>query len=160
MTPDIQSATRAFRDAIIGGVPLLIDKPETAFLSFMCMAAAIDALAAYRYAGDDVGQRYRDFVQGYFPPTYAPHAGNLYLFRCRVLHNFSPAYFSLAHAQAALHLTQSSIGDYFLSDDSLYSDLKGAAEQYFSELSGSVALQSIMQSRLLHPLKGGGIYYV
>ena len=51
------------------------------------------------------------FIRDYFPPAYLPHADNLYLFRCRMLHNFSPAYFSLAHASPANHLKTSPIGD-------------------------------------------------
>jgi hypothetical protein len=48
MTPQIQAALRGFNDIILGGVPILLRQNETAFLSFMCSAAAIDALAGYR----------------------------------------------------------------------------------------------------------------
>src|SRR5947209_18590209 len=98
MTQDIQAAIKAFRDIILGRVPLLLTRNETAFLSFMCSLAGIDALSGYRYATDDVGDRFRRFIGDYFPATYSPHAAKLYLLRCRMLHNFSPAYFTLIHA--------------------------------------------------------------
>ena len=98
MTPEIVSAIRAFKKHILTGVPFLLKQNETAFLSFMCCVSAIDALGGYRYEPDDKRfkkpcetTRYEEFIKEYFPPTYAAHAKNLYTFRCRLLHNFSPA---------------------------------------------------------------------
>ena len=103
MTLQIQAAIRGFNDIILGGVPLLLTQNETAFLSFMCSLAAVDALSSYRYTTDKVGDRFKDFIREYFPPSYAPHAEKLYLLRCRILHNFSPAYFTLTHANPSAH---------------------------------------------------------
>jgi hypothetical protein len=75
MTPHIPAAIRGF-EIILGGVPFLLRKNETAFLSFMCSVAAIDALAGYRYRTDKVGERFQDFIKEYFPASYEPHAGN------------------------------------------------------------------------------------
>ncbi|MGH7146750.1 MAG: hypothetical protein ACREIJ_02470, partial [Nitrospiraceae bacterium] len=79
MTTAIESAIRGFNEIILGGVPFLLRQNETAFLSFMCSVAAIDALAGYRYKTDKVGERFQDFIRDYFPPVYASHGENLYL---------------------------------------------------------------------------------
>jgi hypothetical protein len=159
MTPAIQAAIRGFNDIILGAVPLLLKQNETAFLSFMCSVAAIDALAGYRYTTDKVGDRFRDFIREYFPASYAPHADNLYLFRCRILHNFSPAYFTLNHGNPLEHLQKSVIGDTALNDAVFFSDLKNAAKKFFDEVQADSLRQDAMNARLLNIDKGGAIYY-
>jgi hypothetical protein len=158
MRAPIQSAEKWFRQIYLDGVPILLRANETAFLSFLCVVAATDALAGYRYATNNVGDRFSDFISAYFPGKYAPHAANLYLFRCRMLHNFSPAHFTLVHASPRLHLTQGSIGDTILSDESFFVDMKIAAEHYFADLSADSALQLTMQDRLRDLNRGGAIY--
>ena len=159
MTPQIQAAKRGFTDIILGGVPLLLRQNETAFLSFMCCAAAVDALAGYRYETDSVGERFENFIAEYFPAQYKPHAANLYKFRCRLLHNFSPAHFTLRHDSPAAHLQQSQVGDTILSDDIFFADLKQAAAKFFAELDNDVTRQDVMNARLSNLEKGGAIYY-
>jgi len=63
MTPEIRSAIQGFNEIILGGIPFLLRQNETAFLSFMCSVAAIDALAAYRYTTDKVGERFVAFIK-------------------------------------------------------------------------------------------------
>jgi len=159
MTPQIQAALRGFNDIILGGIPILLRQNETAFLSFMCSVAAIDALAGYRYVTDKVGERFEAFIKDYFPASYASHAENLYKLRCRLLHNFSPAYFTLVHASPAAHLKQSPIGDAILSDDVFFADLRTAALKFFDEVQKDVHRQDAMNARLLNLDKGGAIYY-
>jgi hypothetical protein len=159
MTPQIQAAIRGFNDIILGGVPLLLKQNETAFLSFMCSVAAIDALSGYRYATENVGDRFKDFIKEYFPAPYAPHAEKLYLFRCRILHNFSPAYFTLTHANPSAHLQKSSIGDTVLSDADFFADVAKAASKFFGEVQTDASRQDAMNARLLNIDKGGAIYY-
>jgi len=158
MTPQIQAALRGFNDIILGGVPILLRQNETAFLSFMCSVAAIDALAGYRY-DDKVKNRFEAFIKDYFPASYTSHAENLYKLRCRLLHNFSPAYFTLVHASPATHLKQSRIGDTILSDDMFFADLKAAALRFFDEVQKDVNRRDTMNARLLNLEKGGAIYY-
>ena len=159
LTPEIQAAIRGFRDIFLTGVPLLLRQNETAFLSFMCSLAAVDALSAYRYTTDKVDHRFKDFIKEYFPSCYAPHADGLYLLRCRILHNFSPAHFTLKHATPSMHLQKSSLGDTVLSDDVFFSDLAKAAERLFSEVQVDVARQEAMDARLRNVAKGGAIFY-
>lgn len=107
----------------------------------MCSIAAIDTLAGYRYTTDKVGERFQDFIKEYFPTAYVSHAESLYLSRCRLLHNFSPAYFTLVHANSAAHLTKSTIGDTVLSDDVFFTDLKAAAKKFFNEVHTILAVR-------------------
>jgi hypothetical protein len=158
MTPRIESAIESFGRIILSGVPHLLKQNETAFLSFMCSVAAIDALAAYRFRTNNVGDRFRDFITRYFPAAYGAHAVNLYLLRCRLLHNFSPAYFTLVHAQPTAHLGGSQIGDTVLSDDVFFSDLKAAAQKFFDEVRADPTRQADMEARLADIGKGGAIY--
>jgi hypothetical protein len=157
MTSKIEETIKWFRQIYLVGIPFLLNQNDTAFLSFVCVVAAIDALAGYRYDHPKVGDRFRNFVTSYFPPAYASHAANLYLFRCRLLHNFSPAYFSLVHASPGLHLKPSSIGDTILSDDIFFSDMSAAAQRYFAELHSSPELQGRMLDRLQNIQEGGAI---
>jgi hypothetical protein len=159
MTPHIQAAIRGFNDIIIGGVPFLLRQNETAFLSFICSVSAIDALSGYRYDTDNVGERFQDFIKEYFAALYAPHAENLYLFRCRILHNFSPAYFALTHANPSAHLQKDPSGDTILSDDAFFADLENAAVKFFGEVQSDADRQDVMNARLLNINKGGAIYY-
>ena len=159
MTAQIESAIKGFNEIILRGVPILLEQNETAFLSFMCSVAAIDALAAYRYPTDNVGARFQNFITGYFPAAYASHAQKLYLFRCRLLHNFSPAYFTLTHGNPTAHLATSAIGDTVLSDDIFFADLKNAAKRFFDEVRGDISRQNVMNARLSNLESGGPIYY-
>ena len=157
-THRVQAAVRAFNDVILGGIPILLRQNETAFLSFVCSLSALDALSAYRYGTNAVGTRFEDFIATYFPAPYSPHRHNLYRLRCRVLHNFSPAHFTLVHAMPAQHLQRSSIGDTILSDESLYSDLAAAALRFFGEVAVDAERQRVMDDRLGNVAAGGAIY--
>jgi hypothetical protein len=159
MTNEIQSAIRGFREIMLGGIPILLQRNETAFLAFMCSVAAMDALAAWRYQDDKVGVRFVDFIKAYLPTAYSAHAENLYKLRCRLLHNFSPAYFTLAHANRAQHLQPSKIGDTILSDDAFFEDLRAAAETFFAEVGRDVTRQGDMHARLVNVNQGGAIFY-
>jgi hypothetical protein len=156
--PRVQAAIRAFNEVILGGIPLLLRQNETAFLSFMCGLAALDALSAYRYETNVVRQRFEDFVANYFPAAYQPHLHNLYLLRCRVLHNFSPAYFTLAHAMPGRHLQRSDIGDTLLSDESFFAHLSAAAQRFFGEVAVDPERERVMDQRLGNIDAGGAIY--
>jgi len=158
MDPSIECALVWFKRIYLDGIPVLLQQNETAFLSFLCAVAAIDALAGYRYNAGREGERFQRFVTDYFPPEYWPHAERLYLFRCRMLHNFSPAYFSLAHARPHMHLQRSAIGDVVLSDESFFAGLRSAAERYFGELVSNAQLQADMLARLKNVERGGAIY--
>jgi hypothetical protein len=158
MHADIDQAVAAFREVFFKGLPVMLAQNETAFLSFMCITAATDALSAYRYDTDNVKERFTKFIGEYYDHAYKPHAANFYNFRCRVLHNFSPAYFTLSHGSRGQHLKPSPIGDYVLEDVVLFKDMKDAAEKYFADLVASADLQAKMLARVADIHKGGRIY--
>jgi hypothetical protein len=159
MTAQIKETIAGFKTIILGGIPMLLRQNETAFLSFMCSVAAIDALAGYRYSSGKDGDRFEAFIQEYFPARYSSHAANLYKLRCRLLHNFSPAYFTLSHACSTAHLQASNIGDTILSDDAFFSDLRKAAQKFFKEVQRDADRQKAMSARLANLERGGAIYY-
>jgi hypothetical protein len=150
MTPQVQAAIRGFNDIILGGVPLLLRQNETAFLPFMCSVAAIDALSGYPYTTDKVGDRFKSFIKEYFPAYCGPHVDNLYLYRCRIPHNFSSAYFTLTHLNQSVHLQTSPIGDTVLSDAEFFADVASAARKFFSEVQTDATRQDAMNARLLN----------
>jgi len=158
MDTQIETSIQWFRQIYLEGVPFLLRQNETAFLSFVCSVTAIDALAAYRYTNENVGERFSNFVTEYFPSEYKPHAANLYKFRCRLLHNFSPAHFSLVHAMPEKHLLLSPINDTVLDDGSFFDHLRFAADRYFEELLRSPSLQHDVLARLNNHKNGGTIY--
>jgi hypothetical protein len=157
ITREIEEAIKAFNDIILGGVPFLLRQNETALLSFMCNVAAIDALAGYRYPPGHDANRFARFVRAYFPATYAQHADNLYLLRCRLLHNFCPAFFTVTHGNPGLHLSPSAIGDFFLNDELFFQDLKNAALRFFGEVRNDPSRQDAMNVRLFNLDRGGAI---
>ncbi len=157
MDPQIESAVTWFRRIYFDGIPTLLQSNQTAFLSFLCVVAATDAVAGYRYPTKSE-DRFTQFVTDYFPAAYKPHAHNLYIFRCRMLHNFSPAHFTLVHAQPALHLQPSAIGDLILDDGLFFSHMQEAAEKYFLELATSPTLQGEIIVRLNNLAQGGAIW--
>jgi hypothetical protein len=158
MDQKIESARDWFHRIYAEGIPRLLEAKETAFLSFLCVVAATDAIAGYRYASGGVGDRFKRFITNYFPPEYGPHAESLWDFRCRMLHNFSPAYFSLVHASPQLHLQPSSIGDAYLDDRSFFAHMLSAAAMYFAELASDASLQTDMLQRLDDVDRGGAIW--
>lgn len=159
MDEKIESARNWFRRIYLDGIPFLLQQNDTAFLSFLCVVAATDALSGYRYRGEG-RDRLPNFVNGYFPAEYHAHAENLYLFRCRMLHNFSPAHFTVAHSSPARHLRPSEIGDVVLDDGTFFRDMRGAAEKYFGELEQDSNLQNAMLDRLQNMERGGSIFVV
>lgn len=156
MDQKISEAVKWFREINLKGIPFMLRQNETAFLSFTCVVAAIDALSGYRFRGEG-GDRLSRFVREYFPDRYKLHADNLYLFRCRMLHNFSPAYFSVVHASPSEHLQPSRIDDTILDDGTFFDDMREAAERFFTELETSARLQADMLARLQDTTRGGSI---
>jgi len=158
MNMEVLSAETCFRRIYLDGIPVLLERNETSFLAFVCMLAATDALSGYRYLEIGGGGRFCSFVRDYYPSQYHPHADRLYRFRCRMLHNLSPAHFTLVHQSPELHLQVSQIGDLHLDDSSLFCDFAGAAELFFSQLRADATMQAAMASRLADLDRGGAIW--
>ena len=159
MDSRIDSVTSWFDRIYLGGIPQMI-RDETAFLSFLCMMTAIDALAGYwdpdRSGPGSVGARFRDFVKQYFPDRYHALAGDLWDFRNGMAHGFSPRKFALTHHNGMLHFQSTQDGARILNAEDLFADLLGAARKFFSELADSPELQQRFIRRL-ESSTGGGI---
>lgn len=147
---------RAFSRIYLGGIPSLITD-ESFFLSFVCVLAGTEALAHYRYpevAGN--GDRFRSFVEGYFPAMYHPHASDLWNFRNALVHAFSTGKFALTQHRSDLHL-QTDSGDFiYLNAEDFYAALLVAAQQYFKEVRSQPQLQGKLVTAL-EKEKGGAI---
>lgn len=119
-----------FSTIYLGGIPPIITD-DSAFLSFLCVLAATEALAGYRHPDEnDSATRFNQFVLTYFPPEYKAYAdGTLWTFRCRMLHAFSPVGFSLAHHRSDLHLAIGSNRQPVLNAEDFYGATTGLSSQ-------------------------------
>jgi hypothetical protein len=135
-------------------------RDETAFLSFLCMMTAIDALAGYwdpdRSGVGSIGARFRDFVKAYFPAVYHGHASDLWDFRNGMAHGFTPRKFALTHHNGSVHFQISQGGAKILNAEDVFTDLLRAVRKYFFELATSPELQARFVKRL-ESSSGGGI---
>lgn len=153
----IDSISSWFNRIYLGGIPQLI-RDETAFLSFVCMLAGIEALAGYHNpnaSGPGAnGERFRSFVGAYFPEAYHLHASNLWEFRNGMIHGFSPRRFALTHHSSGLHLRQAPDGAFILNAENFYAAFLHAAQMYFAEMSSSPQLQANFSRRIESPAGG------
>lgn len=157
MDQQITNVVAWFGRIYLGGVPQLI-RDETAFLSFVCMLAGIEALGGYRdpdAPGPTAnGQRFQAIVNDYFPIPYRPHASNLWDFRNGMVHGFSPRQFALTHHNSNIHFRPTADGAIILNAEDFYAAFLSASTAYFADLSASPDLQAKF-SRRLASQKGG-----
>ncbi len=157
MDAQIEKALEAFRRALLDPLPGILREESATFIVCMNIVAAVDALSGWRYGSD--GDRFGRFVRAYFPANYAEHAPRLYRFRCRALHNFSPAHFTLVHRDPDRHLQLTPLGngDRYLCATTLLSDFRGAAQKFIAEVEESEKRQAVMLARLKNVREGGGV---
>ena len=151
MTTRILEVRAWFERIYLGGIPQLI-RDETAFLSFICMLAGIEALGGYRDP-DSSGpganaSRFRMFVVTYFAEPYRPLAARLWDFRNGMIHGFSPRQFALTHHNSHAHFTATPDAAIVLNAEDFYSAFLAASETYFAELMASDDLQARFLRRL------------
>src|SRR5438034_478058 len=94
-----------FSRIYLGGIPSTITN-DSAYLSFVSMVTATDALAGYRY-GDSHRtnkDRFVAFVRSYFPESYTSLAEDVWKLRNGLVHAFSTGPFALMHHESDLHL--------------------------------------------------------
>ncbi len=160
MHTKIELAIQALQKAVLDPLAGVLEHENATFLVCMNIVAVTDALSGWRY-----GPKLRDkdrfvrFVRDYFPARYSEHAARLYVFRCRALHNFSPAHLSLMHRAPEQHLELSPLGngDRYLCASTFFSDFRGAAEKFLAELRASAKRQNVMLDRLEDLERGGGV---
>lgn len=152
--PRIGNTIDLFQRIYLRGIPPIITD-ESAFLSFICVITAVEALSGYRFGGRGVAERFKKFIQMYFPNEYHPLTSDLWQFRTKMVHAFSPGPFTLMHHNGEMHLDDNN-GSVILNAEDFFNDLKLASETYFNELRGNVNLQNIMLHRLAQ-YHGGAI---
>jgi hypothetical protein len=144
MNVKIGNVINWFGRVYLGGIPQLI-RDETAFLSFVCMLAGIEALGGYwnpDASGSGAnGERFRGFVATYFPEAYRPLADALWDFRNGMIHGFSPRRFALTHHSSSLHFEKTRDGGTILNAEDFYAAFLHAAQGYFAEVVQSPQLQ-------------------
>ena len=155
MTPDpadarVENAISLFSTIYLGGIPSIITN-DAAFLAFINILAATEALAGFRYADTipKAGERFETFIESYFPDVYKPHGKRLWRFRCRMLHSFSPAGFVLTHHHSENHFrTADGTGNPVLNAEDFYGALLTAAQKYFADVRADSELKAVLIARL------------
>lgn len=153
----IEDALGAFSRIYLGGIPPIITN-DSAFLSFICTLTATEALAGYRYGDDRPGERFKKFVQGYFPGPYKEYADDLWKFRNSIVHAFTTGRFALTHHHGEVHFRATHEGAIILNAEDFYAALLSAAQRYFAEVRDQAQLQKALIDRL--ESTGGGVIAV
>jgi hypothetical protein len=145
----IEGTLAHFHTAHVTGGPYLFQQP-TAFLSFLCTLSATEALAGYRYANiiPGAGERFRCFIENYFPAAYRPHAGRLWDFRNGMIHAFTPRRMSIIRGVPHLHLTPDASGTPILNAEDFFTGMLAASQAFIAELQQSEELQQAFLHRL------------
>lgn len=154
--PRIIETVRCFTEIYLEGIPLTI-RDKSAFLSFICSLTAMEALSGYRYGKGKVERRFKDFVYHYFESPYPTLLDDLWIFRNRMIHAFSPAKFGLTHNQPSIHLQRTDDGTLLLNTENFFEAVRKAALKFFAELQSDTALQQTMLQRLNDIGNGGPI---
>src|SRR5438128_2603004 len=123
----------------LGGIPSLLND-EGAFLSFICVLSAIEALGMFVNPQLENGPRFRAFIQRYFPDPYPAQAEDLWKFRNAIVHAFSAGPYKLTHHNSHIHLKQDE-GLTILNAEDFYATLVFASKRYFDELANDSTLQ-------------------
>jgi hypothetical protein len=174
MIPELETVLANFSRIYLGGIPPIITN-DSAFLAFVCIVTATEALCGYRngnqYDIGKMGPLFKKFVSDYFPDPYKRYADDLWEFRNKLIHAFSTGRFLLTHHNSQSHfgtpattsVPMSASGNIvqpcglpdgvILNAEDFYAGLLSAAQRYFSEVRQSANLQTMLRERI----KGGAI---
>jgi hypothetical protein len=141
-----------FARIYLGGVPSLLND-DGAFLSFITVLAGTEALAGFRHPDKGNGDRFRLFVEEYYPDPYKPLAAQLWEFRNAMVHSFSPGPFKLTHHHSEVHLKMDE-EVLVLNAEDFYAALVAASRAYFEALRTPSDIQKAFLQRVSSP-KGG-----
>jgi hypothetical protein len=151
-TEKIKLVKDNFNRAYLKGVRAMLND-EGAYLSFICVLTAIEALGGFLCPGSGNGPRFREFVRRYFPDPYPAQRNSLWSFRNAMVHGFSPGPYKLTHYHHELHLERDG-GYTILNAEDFYDALASASKQYFSKLENDTALQAAFEERASDPKAG------
>ncbi|HEX4051160.1 MAG TPA: hypothetical protein VHY19_09800 [Steroidobacteraceae bacterium] len=137
---------RHFDQFYLGVIPRILTE-EGMFLAFVSMIAAIESLAGICMPDRGTGERFRAFIETYFPTAYESYTEQLWQFRNRMVHAFNPTPFIIVCHQSRMHLCDAN-GITILNAEDFYADLISASRAYFTALYADVALQTCFSRRL------------
>jgi hypothetical protein len=153
MPHDIEEFRFHFDAMYVGGIPRLLNE-DGAFLAFLAVLTATEALAGVFAPQLGTGERFRNFVARFFPAPLGDRAEELWRFRNLMVHAFNPGPFVLVCHQSRLHLTPQS-GLIILNAEDFYAALIAASHGYFDALSRDGDLQHLFTRRLADEDGGG-----
>jgi hypothetical protein len=130
----------------IGAIPRLLDE-SGAFLAFLSVLTAVDALAGAWRPSAGSGERFKGFVSTFFPQALRERADDLWTFRNLMVHAFNPGPFALVCNQSRLHLTPHGTVTVLNAQD-FYAALVLASQEYFRCLASDDALQNNFRQRI------------
>ncbi len=143
---DIDSYRQHFDTMFVGGIPRLLND-DGAFLSFVAVVTATDALAGLFAPSKGSGERFRLFVETFFPEDHRALAADIWQLRNSLIHSFNPGPFALTQHCSRQHL-QAPLGIVTLNAEDFYAALLIAARAYFDALVREPALQAAFKLRV------------
>ena len=151
MTPTLLDEIDGYRlhfdTMYVGGIPHLLNE-DGAYLAFLAIVSATDALAGLFAPTKGAGERFRIFVEMYFPEDHRPFADRLWELRNAIVHSFNPdPFFGLTFHTSRQHL-KSPIGQVTLNAEDLFAALLFASRAYFDSLPNDLELAENFQKRV------------
>lgn len=151
MTPklldDIDDYRSHFDGMYVGGIPHLLNE-DGAFLAFLAIISGTDALAGLFEPNMGTGERFRSFVETYFPKDHRPYAERLWELRNAIVHSFNPGPFFCLTYHTSRHHLKSPVGIVTLNAEDLFAALLSASRAYFDALLQEPKLQEKFQCRI------------
>jgi len=136
-----------FDTMYVGGIPRLLNE-DGAYLAFLAIVSATEALAGLFAPTKGAGERFRIFVETYFPEDHRPFADRFWELRNAIVHSFNPGpFFHLTFHTSRQHL-KSPIGHVTLNAEDLFAALLFASRAYFDSLLNDPKLQENFQNRV------------
>jgi hypothetical protein len=143
---DIAEYRAHFDSIYVAGIPRLLND-DGAFLSFLAVLSATEALAGLYAPSHGTGERFREFVARYYPAGLKEDSIRLWQFRNAMVHSFNPGPYGLTHHTSRVHLTAGH-GPTMLNAEDFYAALLTASRSYFLELDKSPELQRCFAKRI------------
>ena len=143
---EIEDYRQHFDAMYVGGIPHLLND-DGAFLAFLAILTATDALAGLLAPAAPTGERFRSFISTYYPEDHRPYADQLWEFRNAMVHSFNPGPFGLTHHNSRHHL-KAPLGITTLNAEDLYGALLAASRAYFDAVVVDTGLQANFLKRV------------
>jgi hypothetical protein len=142
----IEEVRTEFDRVYLGGIPGLLTE-DGAFLSFVAVLTGTEALSGFYAPTLGNGERFRQFVSKFYPPSLRDRPDELWRLRNAIVHAFHPGPFALTHHMSRLHLTTHE-GQTILNAEDFYAALVEASRAYFTALPDDPNLLKAFVARL------------